>query len=131
MKKNEILKKYNISEATLRNWKKLGFVKNINDIEPSEINDILKNKIGKRRNKRTSEDYIIPYSYVNDKNIITLIANILDLKNKYKVSINDVLYESIILLLNNHNLAVPDEIEKVLCNRSNNAYFSKDFKEIK
>lgn len=131
MKKNEILKNYNISDATLRNWKKLGYVKNINDIEPSEIDDILKNKVGIRRNKRTSEENIIPYSYINDKNIIPLIVKILDLKNKYKVSIDDVLYKVIILLVKSHNLTVPKDIEKILCNRSNNVDFSKEFNEIK
>ena len=40
MNKKEVLKNYNISEATLRNWKKLGYIKDNDKITIKEIEKI-------------------------------------------------------------------------------------------
>lgn len=130
MEKQEILKKYNISDATLRNWKKLNYIKDINDIDPSEIDNILKKKTGVRRNKRTSDDNIIPQSYINDKKIINIIQQILELKSKYNISINEVLHETIIKIIAKNKLITPDEISTILGNRTENTDFISEFEKI-
>ncbi len=130
MQRKEILKKYNISDATLRNWKKLNYIKDINDIDPSEIDEILKNKTGVRRNKRTSDDNIIPLSYINDKKIVSIITKILELKKEYNQTVNEVLYESILSVIKNNKLTVPDGISNILGERSNNNDFINEFSKI-
>ncbi len=128
---NEILNKYNISEATLRNWKKLNFIDNINDIDPSIIENILKNKTSNRRNKRTSSNSIIPASYINDKRIINLIEKIISIKNKYTASVPQILHETIINILNKKKLKVPLDLDKILGTRFSNLNFKEDFQSIK
>ena len=131
MKVNEILKKYNISEATLRNWKKLKYIDDLNDIDPSVIDNILKNKIGNRRNKRNSIDNIIPVSYIEDKRIVDIITSILELKEKFNVSINEVLHETIIKVITNNNMQIPEDIESILGSRSSSEDFINSFSNIK
>lgn len=131
MKVNEILKKYNISEATLRNWKKLKYIDNLNDIDPLVIDNILKNKIGNRRNKRNSIDNIIPVSYIEDKRIVDIITSILELKEKFNVSINEVLHETIIKVITNNNMQIPEDIESILGSRSSSEDFINSFSNIK
>ena len=99
MKVNEILKKYNISDATLRNWKKLRYIDSLDDIDPDIIDGILQKKVGNRRNKRNSSDYIISVSYINDKKIVGIINSILELKKKYNVSAYEILHETIIKII--------------------------------
>ena len=130
MKLNEALSKYNISDATLRNWKKLNYIKDINDIKEEEIEAVLKNKTGIRRNKRNSIESIIPISYVEDNKIITIIEKIIELKNKYDLSTNEVLYETIIKLLNNNKLEIPTELDDILGKRNNNVEFLHEFDNI-
>jgi len=130
MKLNEILNKYNISDATLRNWKRLKYIDNIEDIDPAVIDDILKNKVGIRRNKRSSDKIIIPESYVNDKQITNIITQILDIKKKYNVSTNEVLHEAIISILTQNEKAIPDSLNLILNERTNNTDFINDFNTI-
>lgn len=131
MKVSEILKKYNISNATLRNWKKLNYIDNLENIDPKEIDKILKQKVGVRRNKRNSSKKIIPTSYVNDKKIITIIENIIDIKKNYNINNNEVLIEAILTILSNNNLDIPSELYDILGNRTTNNSFINDFKKIK
>jgi len=131
MKRQEVLNKYNISDATLRNWKKLNYIQNIDDIKKEEIEKIIKNKTGIRRNKRNSSDNIIPVSYVEDKNIIKIINDILILKEKYNVSIHEILHETIITLLNKKKLEIPSEVNKILNERTTNIEFINEFNKIK
>ena len=131
MKRQEILKLYNISDATLRNWHKLNYIKNIDNINPLEIEKILKTKNSVRRNKKTSESNIIPASYVNDKKLIVIINKILSLKNSYNVTNNEILYEAIIKILANYNLTIPNDVNIILGNRSTNVDFINEFEKIK
>lgn len=130
MNTNEVLNKYNISNATLRNWKKLNLISDLNDIKQDEIDKILKKKVGTRRNKKISINKTIPVSYIEDKRIIKAIESILDLKDKYSLKNNQILHEAILKILNNNNLDIPDEIEKVLGKPSNNVKFKKEFENI-
>ena len=66
---NEVSNKYKVSEATLKNWKKLNYIADLDNIKDKEIKSILTKKIGIRRNKKNSSDNIIPESYVKDKRI--------------------------------------------------------------
>lgn len=130
MKVNEILKKYNISDATLRNWKKLRYIDSLDDIDPDIIDGILQKKIGNRRNKRNSSDYIISVSYINDKKIVGIINSILELKKKYNVSAYEILHETIIKIIEQNNKKVPDCISDFLGVRTNNSDFLNDFKNL-
>ena len=76
MNREEILKKYKISESTLKNWKKLNYIENINEIDPIIIDNIMSSKVSNRRNKRNSSSKIIPISYVKDARIIDIIKDI-------------------------------------------------------
>lgn len=131
MKKNETLNKYNISDTTLRNWNKLNYIENINNVKEEEIENVIKNKIGIRRNKKNSIDNIIPISYIDDKNIIPIIKRILELKEKYDVSNNEILHETVIYLLNKRKLEIPNEVQQILKERNTNLEFLKEFKRIK
>ena len=93
--------------------------------------NVLENKIGTRRNKRTLKNNIIPKSYVNDKNIISIIEQILQIKEEYKASINNVLYEVIINILENHKLKISKEITNILGERSSSTDFINELKNIK
>lgn len=130
MKVQEVINKYNLSEATIRNWKKLKLINNIDDIKEQEINEILKSKIRSRRNKKNSTHHIIPTSYVDDKNIIRIIKQIIDLKYNFNISNNEILHEAILKLLEINNKNIPDEIIKVLGNRSKNEEFINKFNKI-
>jgi len=130
MTKNEILTKYNISTATLRNWKKLKYIDNLDDIDPSVIDKILKTKTGIRRNKRNSVDNIIPESYINDKKIIPIIEEILAIQKKFNVTNNEILIEAIHTILKNANLDVPGDVYEVLGNPSTNEDFLQAFSHI-
>jgi len=131
MELKEVLNKYNISDATLRNWKKLNYIQDINDIKEEEIEKIIKNKIGVRRNKRNSSENIIPVSYVDDKNIIKIITDILLVREKYNVLDYEILHETIITLLNKKKLEIPLEVRKILGERSANTDFLNEFSKIK
>ncbi len=131
MKLKEVLNKYNISDATIRNWKKLNYIKDINNIQVEEIEAVLKHKTGVRRNKRNSSKSIIPTSYIEDKKIIDIITNIIDLKEKYNISNNEIIHETIIRLLKDRNLNIPNEIENVLGSRTDEEEFLESFNSIK
>lgn len=131
MKKNETLNKYNISDTTLRNWNKLNYIENINNVKEEEIENVIKNKTGIRRNKKNSIDNIIPVSYIDDKNIIPIINHILELKEKYDVSTNEILHETIIYLLSKRKLEIPNEVEQILKERNTNLEFLTEFKKVK
>ena len=126
----ETLEKYNISNATLRNWKKLNYIDDLNNIDSEIINDILKSKKSDRRNKKNSVDKIIPTSYINDKNIIDIIKNILKLKDIYKITDNEILIESILKILYTNNLEIPNELWNILGERTNNMEFIDEFSKI-
>ena len=131
MKLKEVLNKYNISDATIRNWKKLNYIKDINNIQVEEIEAVLKHKTGVRRNKRNSSKSIIPTSYIEDKKIIDIITIILELKEKYNISNNEIIHETIIRLLKDRNLNIPNEIENVLGSRTDEEEFLESFNSIK
>ena len=131
MNKTSILEKYNISEATLRNWKKLNYINDLNHIQVEEINKVLENKIGIRRNKRTLKNNIIPKSYVNDKKIISIIEQILQIKEKYNASIKNILHDVVINILENNNLTIPEELTDILGERSSSIDFIDELKNIK
>lgn len=131
MKVNEILNTYNISYATLKNWKKLNYINNLEDIDSAVIDKIIKNKIDIRRNKKNSTNYIIPTSYIDDKRIIPIIEKILNLKNKYEVDNNQVLIEVISKILKNNKLDIPKELYKILGKATKNKDFINEFKNIK
>ena len=124
---DETLNKYNISLATLRNWKKLGYITNLSNITEVEIDNVIKNKVGVRRNKRNSNENIIPTSYIDDKRIINIINSIIDLKNKYSIENNQILHEVILKILHNSNKAVPLELGNILGDTSSNQLFKQEF----
>lgn len=129
MNKKEVLKKYNISEATLRNWKKLGYIKNNDKITIKEIEKVISKKDNTRRNKKNSNEHIIPESYLDNNKAVNKIKDILLLKEKYNVSNNEILIEAIIQKLKNK--VMPEEVKIILGNNSTNISFTKEFKKIK
>ena len=104
MNKKEVLKNYNISEATLRNWKKLGYIKDNDKITIKEIEKIIRKKDNTRRNKKNSNEHIIPESYLGNNKAIDYVKNILILKDKYKVTNNEILIEAIFQKLKNKKM---------------------------
>lgn len=115
MKKQEILNKYNISEATLRNWKKLHYIEDINNIDEKLILKIINEKTSNRRNKKNSKGHLIPTSYVKDQRIISIIESILNWKEKHSLKLEEVLHFVIIKILKeNDRNEVPLEVEKIL-----------------
>lgn len=130
MRKNEILNKYNVTEATLRNWKKLKYISDLNNITESDIENILKNKIDIRRNKRNSLRNMIPISYVEDDNIICIIEKILNLKKMYEIDNKQVLNEVIRKILKDVPKEISKELEKVLGKRTTNVDFINEFNTI-
>lgn len=129
MNEKEVLKKYNISEATLRNWKKLGYIKNNDKITIKEIEKVISKKDNTRRNKKNSNEHIIPESYLDNNKAVNKIKDILLLKEKYNVSNNEILIEAIIQKLKNK--VMPEEVKIILGNNSTNISFTKEFKKIK
>ncbi|MBR3210823.1 MAG: N-6 DNA methylase [Bacilli bacterium] len=128
MKKLEIMNRYSISEATLRNWKKLGYISSIEEIDVEDIERIIKSKKNVRRNKRNSTNHIIPTSYVKDKKIPHIITHIMDLQEAYHISNHELLIETIKKVLVDKR--IPQEAFDLLGEGSNNEAFMKEFNEI-
>ena len=61
----DIITKHNISDATLKNWHKLNYIKDINNITEEELNQIIQKKDASRRNKKNSLETIIPKTYLS------------------------------------------------------------------
>ncbi len=127
---DETLNKYNISLATLQNWKKLGHISDFSNITENEINSVIKSKARTRRNKKNSNENIVPTSYIDDKRIVSLINSIISLKNKYSIENYQILHEVILRILQNNNKIIPSEIENILGNASNNKLFKEEFTSI-
>ena len=124
--------KYNISDATLRNWKKLKYIDSLTDINEQQILNVINNKKSSRRNKKISLENIIPSSYVNDSNIYYIIKKIINIKKMYNINDRELLHEMIIkLLAKKYNSAIELEISKTLNERTNNESFIKEIKKIK
>lgn len=128
MKKKDLLDNYSISDATLRNWKKLGYITNIDDIDINEIKTVIRNKKNVRRNKKNNTEHVIPISYIKDKNIPIIISQILDLQKKYNILCNEILIEAIKKIL--FPETIPNEVYKVLGEESTNKDFIDDFNDL-
>lgn len=128
MKRKELLKKYSLSEATIRNWIKLGYIRNTDDFDEEVIKAILLSKTSVRRNKRNSLKQIIPEGYVNDKNIPLLIGDILNIQKKYGISNNEVLISIIERLLRSRK--IPDEVYNILGTRFNDKDFNLEIEKL-
>ncbi len=112
MKLYEVINKYNLTESTIKNWYKEKNIYDIEDISEYEIEKILKSKTTIMRNKKNNTNYLIPASYVSDNNIIKTISDIIEYKNKYNISNNEIIYNVIIKLLNEKKKIIPDEINR-------------------
>lgn len=97
----EIINKYNITESTLKNWKKLGYINDLEYIDEKVIQNIIDNKLKTRRNKKSSDFNIINTSYVSDIKTKKLVTNIINLKEEYKSNLNEIMNIVVKILLGN------------------------------
>ena len=87
----EIMNKYNITESTLKNWKKLGYINDINEIDEQAIKKVIDNKIKTRRNKKSSDFSVINTTYVSDIKTKKLVTKIIEIKEKYNSTLDEVM----------------------------------------
>jgi len=129
LKKSEIvsslINNFNISEATVNNWIKLGFVpKNITSEQLSDIfNNIKKIKLNSRANKTLSNEKIIPFEYIQNKNAFKLAKHIVSHLKNFGIDDHNIILNAIIFLLqqkgmvkiNNNNLIyINKSVENIL-----------------
>ena len=114
---SDITKKHNISDATLRNWHKLNYIKDINNITEEELEQILSMKEASRRNKKNSSETTIPKTYLSSEKSIETLQKILTLKENYKIDVNTLLFYTIKkVLANKFTEEIKAEVENVLEN---------------
>ena len=88
--KKEIIKLYNISDATLNNWIKLGLKINNNKININDIENFIKDnkKLSKRANKTKNNKKIIPsefFKHVDKEKLLKVIEKINNIEKNYKL----------------------------------------------
>ena len=109
----EIINKYNITESTLKNWKKLGYINDLEYIDEKVIQNIIDNKLKTRRNKKSSDFNLINTSYVSDIKTKKLVTNIISLKEEYRSSLNEIMNIVTKILLGNK---LTEEIDELINN---------------
>ena len=113
----DIITKHNISDATLKNWHKLNYIKDINNITEEELNQIIQKKDASRRNKKNSLETIIPKTYLSSESSATLLQQLLDLKDTYEVEENTLLFYIIKkVLANKFTAEIETEVKTILGN---------------
>ncbi len=113
----DIITKHNISDATLKNWHKLNYIKDINNITEEELNQIIQKKDASRRNKKNSLETIIPKTYLSSESSATLLQQLLDLKDTYEVEENTLLFYIIKkVLANKFTAEIETEVKNILGN---------------
>ena len=113
----DIITKHNISDATLKNWHKLNYIKDINNITEEELNQIIQKKDASRRNKKNSLETIIPKTYLSSESSATLLQQLLDLKETYEVEENTLLFYIIKkVLANKFTAEIETEVKNILGN---------------
>ena len=113
----DIITKHNISDATLKNWHKLNYIKDINNITEEELNQIIQKKDASRRNKKNSLETIIPKTYLSSESSATLLQQLLDLKETYEVEENTLLFYIIKkVLANKFTPEIETEVKTILGN---------------
>lgn len=129
--KNAILHKYNICEATLRNWIKLGYIDSIDNISEQDIEKIILGKRNSRKNKKQSLSTIIPISYVESQQTIDLVENILLQKTIFKID-SDTVMNLVIkkLISEKNNNEIRNEIEALFPIKCDNSDFLKFVQDI-
>ena len=99
MKKQEVMNKYKISAATLRNWQKINSNFDLKNIDEHMILKIVKGKKTVRRNKKNSKEYQLPISYIKDKKVLQCVEEILNYQKEYQLSLKQVLFLAIKTIL--------------------------------
>lgn len=61
MIKKDVMLKYNISDATLRNWMKLGYIDNLINISEKKIIKIIDTKKSTGRTRKAVNIVVLPY----------------------------------------------------------------------
>ena len=113
----DIITKHNISDATLKNWHKLNYIKDINNITEEELNQIIQKKDASRRNKKNSLETIIPKTYLSSESSAMLLQLLLDLKETYEVEENTLLFYTIKkVLANKFTAEIETEVKTILGN---------------
>ena len=92
--------KYNISNATIRNWRKL------NTQSPGRLTT--------RANKRKSKKRILPFEYISDKNNVAFIQNTLDYIDENSTDIMSAIFSLGINLLKKKNIYEKPHVTSVL-----------------
>ncbi len=116
---NQAAKLLNVSVATVRNWMKTGILtKNIEKSDVIELKNKLKKteikKLSSRANKLNSNKKIFPKEYLSDLKFINSLKNISEIKKKYSLKTNDVIFYIALnylnfkdeLIIDNQNLKI-------------------------
>ena len=93
-------KKYGVSDATIRNWKKL--------------NTLSTERLTTRANKRQSKKRVIPMEYLTDKENIFFIQNILDYLDENNIDIMSAVFSLGINLLKKNKIYEKPHVINVL-----------------
>ena len=96
-----------ISNATVRNWERLGTDGT--------------GKLTKRANKVKSKKRIIPYEYIDDKDNIALLEAIVETIISNNYSYMDCIYTLCVSQLKNHNIYLNPNVQQMLCEYTGNS----------
>lgn len=96
---------YGISDATIRNWKKL--------------NTQVTGRLTTRANKRLSKKRILPMEYISNKNNVAYVQNILDYIDENHIDIISAIFSLGINLLKKSNIDQKKHVENVLSEYAN------------
>lgn len=92
--------KYGISDATIRNWKKL--------------NTQSTGRLTARANKRKSKKRVFPLEYISNKNNISFVQDILDYIDEYNIDIMSAIFSLGISLLKEAEIYTKKHVVSVL-----------------
>lgn len=91
MKIEEIIKRFNISNSTIKNWIKIGLLPKKSEYEEEEIESVINSKSHSRRIKKKSTTLSIPESYIKKDKTIRLIRQIAEFQNAFHLDSKQIL----------------------------------------
>jgi len=138
MNKKQVINKYNIDMATLKNWIKTGLNIDINshDIDTNVIDIFIKdnNKLSSRSNKKSSKKKVIPRELTSILNLKKLSLNI-EIIDKYmtdtnnQILINTLIFKRIEIIINDVHFKNKKYLNVLLRIKNNITLIDEGFKK--
>jgi len=91
MKIKELAENFGITEDTIKNWIKIGLLPEKEDFSEDELEQVIQSKKHTRRNKKQSNQIIVPESYIRDSDTINCLLRIIDFQKKHLFTFDEII----------------------------------------